>query len=255
MKTKKFQFSLIATLIVFGVFVFAPMISAIQFTFRTGINEPPSFSNYRWVFEQSEFLHYIVRSSWLSALSVVITLIILVPLMTWLHVTKSRLRPFFDTLTLLPLIIPVVAYAIGAQVSMPMFMQNSVYELTFIFAMLALPYTYRALDIGLNAIPLSTLVEASRSSGANWPNTILYVLFPAIRTSVLAAMSLCFALSIGEFTITSLLHWDTFPTWISNVSQGNTIGAITLSMIALVIPFLLISIVTAVLPEKNQGNQ
>ena len=47
------------------------------------------------------------------------------------------------------------------------------------------------------------------------------------------AIFLAIALSLGEFTLAVLLHWDTFPTWINNVSQDNVLGAISLSVFAL----------------------
>jgi len=50
-----------------------------------------------------------------------------------------------------------------------------------------------------------------------------------------------FALCIGEFTLTSLLHWDTFPTWINDVSQDSVLQAITLSVISLILPIFVIA--------------
>jgi putative spermidine/putrescine transport system permease protein len=239
------------TLVILAFFVFVPMLSALEFSLKTSVKSRHSFENYLWAFRQPEFLHYIVRSGWLSALTVVISLVLLVPLITWLHISNSKIRPIVDALSLMPLIIPVVAFAIGAQVSMPMFVQDTVLEIPFLYAMIALPYTYRSLDIGMSAYPIKILTEAARSTGADWVSTIRFVVLPVIRASVLAATALCFALSLGEFTLTSLLHWDTFPTWINDISQGNVIGAIALSMLSLVIPFLALAAFSIFMPEKN----
>ena len=118
---------------------------------------------------------------------------------------------------------------------------RSVFELPFLYAMLALPYTYRAIELGLDAIPLKTLYEAARITGGDLRSTILKIVIPNIKGSILASAALGFALCIGEFTLTSLLHWDTFPTWINDVSQDSILEAITLSVISLVIPILLIA--------------
>lgn len=252
MKSMKKSLPLNITLILLGSFVFIPMLSAIEFSLKTSVKSQHSFENYLWAFKQPEFLHYLIRSGWLSALSVLISLVLLVPLVTWLHISESNLRPVIDSLSLMPLIIPVVAFAIGAQVSMPMFIQDTVLEMPFLYAMTAVPYTYRSLDIGISSYPIRTLTEAARSTGANWISTLRFVIVPVIRSSVLAATALCFALSLGEFTLTSLLHWDTFPTWINDVSQGNVIGAIALSMLSLVIPFLALALFALLMPEKNQ---
>jgi putative spermidine/putrescine transport system permease protein len=168
-----------------------------------------------------------------------------------LHLSKSKLRPLIDGLSLLPLVIPVVAFAVGAQISFPEFVQNTVLELPFLYFVLALPYAYRALDIGLNSIPLKTITEAARSAGANWIRTIISVIIPVIRGAVMATVALTFALSIGEYTLTVLLHWDTFPTWVTYVAQENILGAIAISMMSLVIPFVLLSAITLFTPDRS----
>ena len=141
----------------------------------------------------------------------------------------------------MPLISPVVSLAIGAQIAMPRFLQNTEYELVFFFVIISLPYTFRALDTALLSVPLKTLVEAARSLGSNWITTILRVILPSIRSGITSALFLCFALSIGEYTITSLLHWDTFPTWTVVAAQQNILGAIAISIFSFVGAILLMA--------------
>jgi putative spermidine/putrescine transport system permease protein len=145
-----------------------------------------------------------------------------------------------EVLTILPLIIPVVALATGAQLAMPEFMQNSEYELSFFYVVIAMPYTYRALDIGLSGHPLSTITNAARNLGASWFKTLTSVVIPTIRPSILAALFLMVALSLGEFTLAQLLHWSTFPVWVTNVSQQNVVGATALGMGSLFFAWVLL---------------
>jgi len=222
-------------------YIFIPLTAAGEYTFKTSVQGKYSLDNYRSVFLENDFFYYVLRSFWLSALSVFITLLFQIPLQTWLHIKQSKLKSVIETASLLPLIIPVVAFAIGAQVAMPMFVQDSVLELPFLYSMLSLPYTYRAIDIGLSAVPLRTLYEAARTSGGSWSKTISAAVIPNIRGAILAAAALGFALCIGEFTLTSLLHWDTFPTWINDVSQDSVLQAITLSVISLILPIFVIA--------------
>lgn len=243
------------TTAIYFALIFIPLISATEYTFKTSVKGSYSWNNYRWVFEQSEFTHYVLRSFWIAGLSVIVSLLILIPLQTWLAISQSKWRSFVEVVSLFPLIIPVVAFAIGAQVAMPLFVQDSVLELPFLYAMLSLPYTYRAIDIGLSAIPIKTLYEASMISGATWPKTILRVILPNTRTAVLASSALGFALCIGEFTLTSLLHWDTFPTWINDVSQDSVLGAITLSVISLLIPIVIIALFAFLLTKGKEKNE
>mgnify|MGYP003327946183 FL=1 len=246
------QSPLVFTLLLLTLFVFIPMISAFEYSIRTPLKGSYGFTHYLWAIREEEFFHYIFRSGWLAGLTVLITLFILVPTMTWLHVSKSPVRPLIDGISLLPLVIPVVAFAVGAQISFPEFVQNTVLELPFLYFVLSLPYAYRSLDIGLNSIPLKTISEAARSSGASWIKTITTVIVPVIRSSVMATIALTFALSIGEYTLTVLLHWDTFPTWVTYIAQDNILGAVAISMMSLIIPFLVLTIITLFIPDRSK---
>ena len=126
---------------------------------------------------------------------------------------------------------------------MPKFLQNTEYELVFFFVIIALPYTYRALDTSLQTVQLKTLVEASRSLGASWSTTIIRVIVPAIRSGITGAVFLTFALSIWEYTITSLLHWETFPTWTVVAGQQNILGAIAISVFSFVSAIALLTVI------------
>ena len=253
---KKLDVPLTITLSVLALFVFIPMLSAFEFSIRTPVKGGYGWDHYLWAIREDEFFYYIIRSIWLAAVTVLITLIVLVPTMTWLQLSKSTIRPFIDGLSLLPLVIPVVAFAVGAQISFPEFVKNTVLELPFLYFVLALPYAYRTLDIGLNSIPLKTLTEAARSAGANWWRTIITVIIPVIKTAVVGTVAITFALSIGEYTLTVLLHWDTFPTWITFVADESILGAVALSMMSLVIPFLVLTVLTLVAPERStQGRK
>lgn len=248
---RRIDLPLLITLTALALFVFVPMISAFEYSIRTPVEGGYGLTNYKWAVADEDFLHYILRSGWLSALTVLVTLVILVPTVTWLHLSDSKLRPLIDGLSLLPLVIPVVAFAVGAQISLPEFVQNTVLELPFLYFILALPYAYRALDIGLNSIPLKTITEAARSTGASWSRTIISVIIPVIRGAVMGTIALTFALSLGEYTLTVLLHWDTFPTWVTFVAQENILGAIAISMMSLIIPFILLTGITLLMPDRS----
>lgn len=248
---RRIDLPLLITLTALALFVFVPMVSAFEYSIRTPVEGGYGLTNYKWAVADEDFLHYILRSGWLSALTVLVTLVILVPTVTWLHLSDSKLRPLIDGLSLLPLVIPVVAFAVGAQISLPEFVQNTVLELPFLYFILALPYAYRALDIGLNSIPLKTITEAARSTGASWSRTIISVIIPVIRGAVMGTIALTFALSLGEYTLTVLLHWDTFPTWVTFVAQENILGAIAISMMSLIIPFILLTGITLLMPDRS----
>jgi putative spermidine/putrescine transport system permease protein len=217
-------------LLITGIFLFFPLYAATEFSLRNGAERTHGFAAYRWILDQSGFSENLGITARVTSLALVLNLLIMVPTVTWLHLSGQPYKRVVELLTIMPLIIPVVALATGAQLAMPEFMQNSVYELSFFYVVIAMPYTYRALDIGLSAHPLATLTNAARSLGASWLRTFTSVVIPTIRPSILAALFLMVALSLGEFTLAQLLHWSTFPVWVTNVSQQNVIGATALAI-------------------------
>ena len=227
-------------LLVAAFFLFLPLIGATEFSLRDGGPDKHSFRSYKWIFEQSGFKENLGVTFKVTALAVMLNLLIMVPTVTWLHISGQKYRRMVEVVTILPLIIPVVALATGAQTALPSFLHNTVLELSFMYVVIAMPYSYRALDIGMSGKPLNTYVAAARNLGASWLKVLLTVITPCIWPSVLAALFLTVALSLGEFTLAQLLHWSTFPTWVSNVSQENILGATALSIGSLLSAWLLL---------------
>ena len=240
----KRQWPLTLGLLLAAVFVLFPLLSATEFSLRQPATNNLGFANYTWFFSAPDFAKYLGISFGLALLSSIILLIFLVPTVIWLNLGGGKFRRFVEFLSLLPLVIPVVALAIGAQTALPDFAQTNEVILAFMYAVLAMPYAYRTLDTGLRSIPLKTIVEAARGLGAGWSSVILRVVVPVVRSTVASALFMTLALSLGEFTLTSLLHWDTFTTWVTTMSQSNILGAIALSVFSLIAVFALLLVLS-----------
>jgi putative spermidine/putrescine transport system permease protein len=241
------------TLVLAGVFLFLPLISATEFSLRDGGSDKHSLISYKWIIEQDGFLENLGITMRVMGLAVVLTLILMVPTVTWLHLSGQRYKKLLEVLTMLPLIIPVVALATGAQLALPTFVHGTVYELSFLYVVISMPYTYRALDIGMSSKPLATLVAAAKSLGASWLKVMTNVIIPTILPSMFAALFMTITLSLGEFTLAQLLHWTTFPTWITNVSQQNILGATALAVGTLVFAWALLYAFTFL--DRNNSQQ
>ena len=242
----------LSSLLAFLIFVI-PLYGATVYSFKGTNGKGHSWVNYQWLIHADGFYSNLLTSLKLAVLAGGLNLVLMVPTMVYLNLKGQKFKSLVDFLCILPLIIPVVSLAIGAQVAMPSFLQNTQYELVFFFVIIALPYTYRALDTSLQTVALKTLVEASRSLGASWTRTIIRVIVPAIRSGITGALFLTFALSIGEYTITSLLHWETFPTWTVVAAQQNILGAIAISVFSFIGAIALLS--TIALFSKKGAEQ
>ncbi|MDQ2830884.1 MAG: spermidine/putrescine ABC transporter permease, partial [Chloroflexota bacterium] len=101
-----------------------------------------------------------------------------------------------------------------------------------IYVILALPFTYRSLDAGIRAIDLHTLTEAAQSVGASWTTILLRVILPNLRFAMLSSAFLTITLVMGEFTISSLLLFNTFAVYVEYTGETKANPAAALAMIS-----------------------
>ena len=107
--------------------------------------------------------------------------------------------------------------------------------LTFGYATLALPYMYRSVDAGLQAIDIHSLTEAAENLGARWPTILFRIILPNIRVAVLSGALLTFAIVIGEFTIASLLNRPAFGPYLQLIGANRAYEPAALAIIAFAI--------------------
>lgn len=188
---------------------------------------------------------------WLSARlavgAIVLTLGLMLPTAMWVHLRIPSARGLVETLTVLPYVVPPIALVVGVigayRDTLPWFF-NSRFSLIPFYAVLAMPFTYRALDAGLRAIDLRTLVDASRSLGAGWGTTMFRVLMPNLRTSLLTAAFLTATVVMGEFTMAQLMGKFTLPVFQSQFYLREIQGGLALGLATLVFTTFLLALVT-----------
>lgn len=187
------------------------------------------------------------NSAVLVVLTVVIMVVLLVPTMTWVRLRVRWLSRPMEFICLLPLTIPAIVLVVGLgpvyRVVSGVLSTNTIW-LCFVYVILVLPFAYRALDAGLGAMDLTTLAEAARSLGAGWLRVMWQVVLPNIRSAVVSACFISVALVLGEFTIAQLLARDNLQTGIFLVSQSNAQLAVTMSLAALLLAFVLLMILS-----------
>ncbi len=185
----------------------------------------------------------------IAVLTAVVVLALVVPTAVWVRLQVPGLAGALESATILPIVIPPVVMAAGiafvqANLGGPVFralFASSTTALTPFYVILALPFAYRAVDNGLAAIPLRTLVEAARNLGAGMATALLRVVLPAIRSAVLGAAFLTLALVLGEIVIARiLLYTDTFPVAIVEVGRSRAGVAVALSLASLLVTWVLL---------------
>ncbi len=181
--------------------------------------------------------------------------------MVWTVVRVPRMRRVVEFLCLLPLAIPAIVIVVGIAPIYRFIGQHlgplgaSPLTLTFIDIILVLPYSYRAIDSSLRGIDTATLADAARSLGASWPRTIFEVIVPNIRGGVLSAAVLGIALVLGEFTISSLLSFNTVQVVIYLLGKRDPFVSVAVSLLALVFAFVLLFVISRFAPGADNRAQ
>lgn len=129
---------------------------------------------------------------------------------------------------------------------------NTDYALAPFYVVMAMPFTYRAIDAGIKAIDVRTLVDASRSLGGSWAMTLRKAILPNMATSLLSSAFLTATVVIGEFTIASTLAKNTFATFSFEYFGRDAQGGIGLALLTLIGTTGLLGILTLLTRTKSR---
>jgi putative spermidine/putrescine transport system permease protein len=230
-------------LVVAGVFFLLPLIVAFRFA---GIK---SFGS---VISESGFTSSLGLSVRLAIVTTVITLVLMLPTTVYVHLRLPKIRRLMEGITILPIVIPPVVLIVGVLQIAPGSLKSTAYLLALEYVVLAMPFAYRAIDAGLRALDLKTIVEASNSLGAGWINTLWRVVLPNLTTALLSAVVLTVALVLGEYTMASLALYQTFPVWIYVNSQTSGQVSVAASLLALFVTWLFLMLITVLGTRRSR---
>ena len=154
----------------------------------------------------------------LASLTTVILFLIGVPLAYWLTLTRSKIKYILETIVSMPLVLPptvlgfYLLIAFSPRSMLGNFLETSFdIRLAFTFTgiligsiIFSLPFMVNPIKAGLENLPVS-LAEAAYTLGKSKTETLLKVLLPNIRSSILAAVVMTFAHTLGEFGVVLMI--------------------------------------------------
>ena len=224
-------------LILAGLYFALPLYAGFRFA---GISSFPSVAS------QEGFSDAFTLSIRLAVITTVLTLVLMVPTVIWVHLRLPKVRRIMETITILPIVIPPVVLILGVLEVSPAQLKASANLLALLYVVLAMPFAYRALDAGLRAMDLKTLVEASNSLGGGMGTTLWRIILPNLRTALLSATVLTVALVLGEFTMASLDQYQTFPVWIVAFDQTSGPISVAASLAALIVTWIVLMLISMI---------
>jgi putative spermidine/putrescine transport system permease protein len=224
-------------LLVAVAYFVTPLVATLLFSLRSvETGTCCSLENYGTVLEDGQFWKTLRVSFVLALETIVVSLVLLVPTVYWVHLRLPRLRPLIGFLALIPFVVPPIVLVVGLlglfKDTPDWFYARPYGFLVGACVILAFPYVFFSLDAGFRAIDVHTLTEASQSLGAKWHTTLLRVIVPNIKTAALAGSFLTLAIVMGEFTIANLSAFDTFPIYIQYINETKAYEPAALTLIS-----------------------
>jgi putative spermidine/putrescine transport system permease protein len=256
------RFVPIVVVIACGLFFVLPLLAMARFALqnvpmvrlgRSTLFDKWSFSGITKAFHEAGFSESLTLSLKLALGTVFVTLALLLPTTLWVHLRIPKARTFVEFLTVLPYVIPPIALVAGILPIKPhaRWFLNSDYSLIPFYTVLALPFTFRAIDAGVRALDVRTLVDASRSLGAGWGTTLRRVMIPNLRTAIISSSFLTAAVVLGEFTVARVLLKQTLPLFMFEYQQREPQGGIGLGLLALVATTMLFALLTLLTRKRG----
>jgi putative spermidine/putrescine transport system permease protein len=223
---------------ILGVLYFLlPLVGTFFHSIKT---RPDIFLAYRQVLADPKFFGGLAYSFTVGVITIIVSLLIIVPTAYWVRLRLPRWRPIVEFVTLMPFVIPPVVLVFGlirVYSSRPLVLTatdlGSDFVLVGAYVILSFPYMYRAVDTGLAAIDVRTLTEAAQSLGSGWARILWRVIFPNLRTALLSGAFLTLAIVIGEYTIANFLaRVDAFGPYLSLLGRNQPYQPAAVSLIS-----------------------
>ncbi|MFG3347146.1 ABC transporter permease [Streptomyces sp. NPDC048018] len=239
-----------------GVYFLVPLAASVIFTVDVP-GQGLTLDAYTKIIGTEGFVTSLLLSLGLAAVTIAVVLLLVVPATVALRLGAPRLRPVVETVCSLPLVVPPIAFVAGLGTVLkwgpehlartPLFqtfvaLQNPDFPVVLVLAyvVMALPFTYRALDAGLRAVDVRTLVEAARSCGAGPVRALVTAVLPNLRGALMNAAFLALALVLGEYTVAQLLGFRPFAVWIVNISGSQAQMSVAVSVLSLLVTWVLL---------------
>ena len=238
--------------IVFGLgflYFFLPLLGTFAFSMRS----QPLFSAYAVVTDDPLFAKTLFYSFVIGVLTIIVSIVLIVPTAYWVRLRLPRLRPYVEFVTLLPFVVPPIILVFGLLRTYsggPLPLAGSDFGsdilLVAAYTVLSLPYMYRAVDTGLRAIDVQSLTEASQSLGAGWLTILWRVIFPNLRVSLLSGAFLTLAIVVGEYTIATFLARPAFGPYISLIGGNKAYEPAAVSLISFGLTWIAMGVISII---------
>lgn len=181
-------------------------------SFPNILPEKLSWGQWIYVFKYTNILRALKTSYTLAPCAVLLSFLFSLPTAYVLGRKQIPGKKFFQTIVLLPIIMPGMVVALFlSRVFNAFGLAQNFFGLVLAHTLMGLPYMIRVLTTSFEAIP-QDVIDAAENLGANTFVKIKDIFLPMVRPGLLAGMIFAFTTSIEEFNLTFIIGTPTFET-------------------------------------------
>lgn len=154
----------------------------------------------------------------LAIITTIVLFLLAIPLCYWLLITRSKTKPFVETVVSLPMVLPptVLGFYFLLFLSPNSVIGNwleHIFGVSFVFSftglvvasvVYSLPFMVHPIQAGFTALPTS-YTETALLMGKSKLTILTKVLLPNIKPAILTGLVLTFAHTIGEFGLVLMI--------------------------------------------------
>ncbi|MEV8632630.1 ABC transporter permease subunit [Streptosporangium sp. NPDC051023] len=247
-----------------GLYFGLPLLAALLYSVATRWTDTPLPDGYtldHWlgVFGKPDVTSALLRSLLLSAVVVVVDTLLVVPAAYWSVVHNPRIGSVVQTIAVIPFAVPWVVIGAGLQLVTASFAPDlfgTFWLLAAATAAIAFPFMYWAVEGSLIAAGAVRLSEAAATCGAGPVQTLVRVIFPAIRGGVVSGALLVVATAMNEFALAKILvgaKFETLPIWSARQFVSRTLGDPNALAVVTIFTFGLLFALSALVVHLGRG--
>ncbi len=251
-----------------ALYFILPLYATLNFSLRME-RDVIGFKAYIRAFEDPEFLQTFFYSIGLAVMTIIASIILIVPTAYWIRLRLPEARRIVEFITLMPFVVPAIILVFGliriysSPLKIPFTDIILLYPLTTFkfgtnalivagYMVLGLPYIYRSVDTGMRTVDVRTLTEAAQSLGAGWFTIIVKIILPNIRAALLSGALLTFAIVIGEVTLASFLAVPAFGPYLFLLGQHRAYEPAALSFASFLMTWVAMGLIQLFTGGQNQ---
>jgi putative spermidine/putrescine transport system permease protein len=252
-----------------ALYFILPLYATLDFSLRMK-RDAIGLQAYSAAFADPEFVHSFLYSIVLAAITIIVSIVLIVPTAYWIRLRLPEARRTVEFITLMPFVIPAIILVFGL-----IRIYSSPFEIPFTsivligsltnskigtnilivagYAVLGLPYMYRSVDTGMRTVDVRTLTEAAQSLGANGYTIMVRVILPNLRTALLSGALLTFAIVVGEVVLASYLGIPAFGPYLFLLGQHRAFEPAALTFITFLLTWAAMGIIQLVTGGQGQA--